>query len=411
MSPATVHPGAPNATYPQALYRYHAARADGSVERGTVGAESDDAARALLSARGLYPLTIAREASGKETRRRIPASELALGFRILATLLESGLPMGKALAALGDLVPESWRAGLSTIREAVREGQSLAAALAGSPLAVPEDVLGIVRAGEGGSGLARAVRRAAELLETRAATRAAVRSALAYPVVLALAGLGSLALLVGVVLPRFALILAVLGQALPPSTRLVLSATSAARTGAIPVLSILAIGYVLWRAWVAGTAGREQWHAWLLTLPVLGATRRSAATARASAALSALLESGIPVAPALLHAAGAAGDAAVTARLMRARELVVRGQRISAALGDTQAVTPTAIRLVRAGEETGQLAQMLGYAGRLEEERTRELVRGAVRLLEPALILSFGAVVALVAAALLQAMYSVRPTP
>jgi type II secretory pathway component PulF len=76
----------------------------------------------------------------------------------------------------------------------------------------------------------------------------------------------------------------------------------------------------------------------------------------------------------------------------------------------TAAATPTVVRLVRAGEESGRLAEMLNRAAVLETERARRLVTGAVRLLEPALILMFGGIVAFVAAALLQAVYSVRPT-
>jgi type II secretory pathway component PulF len=95
--------------------------------------------------------------------------------------------------------------------------------------------------------------------------------------------------------------------------------------------------------------------------------------------------------------------------LSAARELIVHGERPSVAFERTDSLTSTAVRLVRAGEESGRLARMLDHAALLEAARTEEAVRGAVRLLEPALILAFGGVVALVAAALLQAIYSIRP--
>jgi len=112
----------------------------------------------------------------------------------------------------------------------------------------------------------------------------------------------------------------------------------------------------------------------------------------------------------LTHAAQAAGDAAIQERILAARTSVVAGARPSAAFLTEHALTPIAARLVRAGEETGALATMLAHAARLEGERATQRVRAAVRLLEPALILTFGGLVALVAAALLQAIYSVRPT-
>ncbi|MGH7718680.1 MAG: type II secretion system F family protein [Gemmatimonadaceae bacterium] len=390
---------------------YRALRRDGVAERGSIRAESHEAAVAALSARGLFPLELAAEASAGERRASIPAGDLALGLRVLSTLLESGLPISRALAALEELVPASWRGAIPSLREAVREGKSLGAALGSCPIAVPPVVVGMVRAGEGGSGLALAVRRAAELMENTAAARASVRSALAYPILLAVAGVGSTALLVGVVLPRFATILSDLGQRLPPTTRLVLGAAELARVGALPALVALVMVSILWRAWVARDEGRRQWHELLLAVPVLGAYRRVAATARVASALSALLESGVPVATAIAHAARTADDAALEVRLRSARTAIVSGSSVASALSAHGAMTATAARLVKAGEESGRLAAMLAHAARLEGERATEMVKSAVRLLEPGLILVFGGLIALVAASLLQAVYAVRPAP
>jgi type II secretory pathway component PulF len=317
--------------------------------------------------------------------------------------------MARALAAMPELVPPAWQRALPAIQAAVREGASLGMALARSPLALPAVVLGIIQAGEAGSGAAPAVRRAAELTEQAAATRAAVLGALAYPAVLVVASTASVALLVGVVLPRFGAILVDLQQVLPPTTRLVLGMANVARAGALPVLLVGFISVLVGRSWTATDAGRSRWHGVLLRTPLLGTIRRAAATARIGAALSALLESGVPLAAGLLHAARAAGDAALAARLLVAREAIVTGERPSAALARADALTPIAIRLVRAGEESGQLAAMLAHIATLERERATRLIASAVRLLEPTIILAFGGLVGLVAAALLQAIYAVRP--
>lgn len=390
-------------------FRYRAARPDGTMELGEVRASSRESAVASLTDRGLFPMEVVARPALRMSRARLSASELALGLRLLANLLEADLPISRALSAFEDLAPLGWRPGMETIRSQVREGQTLATALAHSPLPIPSLVVGIIQAGEAGSGVAAAVRSAAQLTEHAAATRAAIRAALTYPVILACAGTASLALLVGVVLPRFAVILADLGQALPPITRFVLAAAGATRASALPVLLVIAALAVWWRSWTASEAGRSRWHAYLLTLPGIGTVRRAAATSRGCSAIAALLRSGVPIAGALHHAAAAAGDAAVSTRLLTAREQVVMGQRISRALEQADAFTPTAARLVRAGEETGRLAELLEHAARIERERAEDLTRAAVRLLEPALILIFGALVALVSAALLQAVYSVRP--
>lgn len=391
-------------------FAYRAARADGAMETGEVAAANRDAAVIALTSRGLWPMDVEVRRSVLGMRAGIPTAELALGIRVLATLLDSGLPIGKSLAAMPELAPPSWASALPEMEQGVREGASLAAVLERSALAVPPVVIGMIRAGEAGSGLAPAVRRAATLMEEATATRRAIRAALAYPIVLAAAGTASVAVLVGVVLPRFAAILGDLGQTLPSSTRVVLVASNVVRAGSLPAALSALIIWATWRAWVHTSTGAERWHGWLLRLPFVGAVRRSASTARACAALAALLESGVPLSIALSHGARASGDAAISARILAARAAIITGARPSTALGDTSAITGIATRLVRAGEETGSLAAMFAHAAKLEAERATERVRAAVRLLEPGLILVFGALVALVAAALLQAIYSVRPT-
>ena len=398
-------PGSPAAE----SYRYRAARSDGTLELGELRAGSREGAVAVLSARGLFPMEVSARPAVHARRARLSPSELALGLRVLASLLEAGLPMSRALAAFEDLAPPRWRPAMGPLREQVREGQSLAAAMSRSALEIPPLVVGIIHAGEAGSGVAKAVRSAAELTEQSAAVRATIRAALTYPAILAVAGAASIALLVGVVLPRFALILVDLGQALPPTTRFVIAAAAAVRSGALPGLVVFVALASLWRGWTRSDAGRAQWHSYLLSLPGVGTVRRAAATSRACAATAALLQSGVTISGALRHAAVASGDSAIAARLLAARERVVTGQRISRALAETDALTPTAVRLVGAGEETGRLADMLEHAARIERERAQDITRSAVGLLEPALILVFGAIVALVAAALLQAVYSVRP--
>lgn len=391
-------------------FTYRAAHRTGTLETGTVRAESAEAARELLFSRGLFPLEVRLERGREASRPRMSTADMALGLRVMATLLESGLPVARALAAMEDLVPAAWKAALPSLRESVRQGNSLGAALTAAPVGFPPLVVGLVQAGEAGSGLSAAVSRAAELTEQTAETRRAVRAALAYPMILAVAGMGSLVMLVGFVLPRFATVLEDLGQGLPPTARAVLGAAELARAGFIPGLFTLLIAVALWKVWTGTEEGRTRWHAFLLGVPMVGSIRRAGAIGRFCAALGALLESGVPIAPALSHATRATGDAALTGRILAAREQVVAGHAIATSLEAHDAATPTVIRLIRTGEETGRLAPMLAHAARIESDRAQQTVRSLVRVMEPAMILVFGGIVAFVAAALLQAVYSVRPT-
>ena len=393
----------------QAVFAYRAADASGAIERGVVDARSARDAREIIVSRGLYLLEIERREARSERREPLPVADLALGLRMLADLLESGLSMSRALHAFEELAPRGWRPALPHIRQSVREGRTFASALASAPIAIPGLVIGIAQAGEAGSGLGFAIRRAADLMEAAAEMRSSIRSALAYPIIVAAAGLVSVGVLMTVVLPRFARILADLGQTLPASTRIVIQSAAIVRASLIPATIAAVVGTAAWKAWVQTSSGRQSWHRLLLRLPLLGAVRRAAAVARMAHSLSALLESGVTVASALVLAGRATADAELEARLAAARASVNTGQPLSHALETNAAATPTVVRLVRAGEESGRLAAMLGHAAKIEQARADRIVRTAVRMLEPMLLLTFASIVAIIAAALLQAIYSVRP--
>jgi len=390
-------------------FAFTAVTATGALESGVVEATSREAAAALIGGRGGFPISVTPRTSRWLGTAAISAQDLALGLRSLATLIGAGIPLSRAFAVLDELAPPALKGALPDLRHRVEQGEPLAAALEASSLPFPAFVIGIIRAGEAGSGLAAGVERAAELLESQAAMRSALRNALAYPTMLAIGGGASVSLLIGVVLPRFAALLADYGQSLPFTTRLVLGLGLFARAALIPGLVLLAAGFVLWRRWVAEPSGAARWHAMLLAAPVLGPIRRSTAAAGACATLGALLEAGVPLPDALPHSGAATGDRAVAAALLAAQRRIETGDRISSALQITGTLTPTVIRLVRLGEETGRLPQMLVHAARIEAQQAQQLLQRAIRLIEPLLIVVFGGIVMIVAAALLQAMYGLRP--
>lgn len=390
-------------------FAYRAVRRDGSVETGMVAATTRDAAAAAIGRLGFFPIELT--AKPYSSRRPARPEDLAIGLRALATLLGGGVALARALAILEDLAPPAWLPALPGIRRRVEHGDGLAAALETSTLALPPHVIGLLEAGEAGSGLARAVESGAELLEARAATRAALRNALAYPAMLAVAGSLTVVLLVGVVLPRFAQLLVETGQALPLSTRLVLGLGTVGRLAFVPGLLTIGLGALLWQRWLSLPGNRVRWHRRLFAVPAVGSIRRAQASASACAVLASLLDAGVTVAAALPLGGRAAGDAALEESLAAARRRIAAGEGIASALQAEDALTPTANRLVRIGEETGRLADMLRHSARIDSSQALDRLHRLIRVLEPALILCFGGLVMVVAAALLQAMYGLRVAP
>jgi general secretion pathway protein F len=292
---------APRAT--NGTFRYRALDANGGEVSGVIAANSPDAALQSLSRRGLVAYEVRADRQLMRVRQRVSVGQLAFVLRILADLLEAGLPLSRALTALEEVAPSGIRSALPRVRQEVQEGKGLSAALMTALPDIPAIVGGIIRSGEAGSGIGFAVRRAAEMVDEAAAVRSMIRAALAYPMLLAGSGLAAVALLVTVVLPRFEVMFSDVGQTLPPTTRFVLGTARAAETTGPLVLLVAAGTFVMFWLWHSTEDGRRSWHQFLLAVPLLGSTRRSAATARTCAALAALLDAGVPLSGALVHAA------------------------------------------------------------------------------------------------------------
>jgi type II secretory pathway component PulF len=369
-------------------------------------AASEPAAAAVLSARGLYPVSVEASQPSGSFFRRASSRQLAMVFESLAAFVEAGVPLEKAIVATKRVASGQLRDSLGRVAQRVREGSSLGSALAAEGCFSPVTV-GLVRAGERGVGLGAALGQAAAQLEREAETEARVRTALTYPALLLVVGSGAIALIVLFVIPRFAALLGDLGQALPAATRLLLALSDGAREYGL-VLGAGGVGVAVIAA-RAINEHRPAWHGWLLQVPVVGALRLALASARASRTLGALLGSGTPALAALGIAREAAGDAAVAARMAAARSRVAEGQGLTAALEATGALTSSALQLAAIGEGSGRLPILLAKAAELDDDEAERRLKTLVALLEPGLILLFAGLVAFVAAALLQAVYALRP--
>jgi type II secretory pathway component PulF len=388
-------------------YAYRAAREDGAIITGAIEADSHNQASATLASRGLF--AIALSPAIEEHRAAASRRDLAIVFRGIAALVSSGVPLERAIAASEPLASGSLRETLTMARERLHAGAGFAHALAAGRGVIPGLVIGMIRAGERGSQLGTTLEQIAAHLEEEADLVARVRQALTYPLFLAVAGSASVVVITTVVVPRFAAILGDLGQQLPPATRLLLGLSQVLTRFWIPLLMIVVAA--TWGAieWIRRPGGRRQLEELALRLPFIGSVRRALATARVTRALGGMLRAGMPLLPALDAARDAAGDLAIAARLERSRERVVQGAPLAGALEREDALSPSALQLIKVGEASGRVGDMASNAGNLAAREAERRLRALVTVLEPALIVAFGGIVAFTAAALLQAVYSLRP--
>lgn len=387
-------------------FRYRALGNDGSKATGVIeGSDEPDAAQ-RLRAQGLHVLSL-RSSRRLRWSKGVSTGDLAAVLRGLSTLVDAGVPLDKALATTATTTAEPLRTALEDVRRRIREGGSLSDAMKHSPAVFPEALAGMLRAGERASQIDVALRQAADQIESESELRSDIRAALAYPTLILLVGLATLAVLGTVVIPKFAELLTAMEAEVPRSTRLVLVMGAALKRWGWVGLAAIIAGVIAWR--YADRSQRRRVHRVLLELPIVGALRLKLASARTCQALGSMLSTGMPILQALEAAEQAAGDHEVAGRLRQSRERLRRGEPLGRSLEAEKALAPLAIQLVTMGESTGRLSVLTTKAGEVLVTETRRSIRTLVSLLEPGMILLLGGAVGLMAAALLRAVYSIRP--
>ena len=399
------------------VFTYRAADARGQTVDGVMEAMDARAVVERLQRDDYYPISVAaqggRPALWSGGGRGVRQRDLLAFTQQLATLFEAGLPLDKALAVLEELAPNArLKAIVADLLHSVRGGASFSDALAKHhPRPFSRLYINMVRAGEKGGVLEVSLRRLAEFLEARAAFNEAVMSALAYPLVITTVGAGAIVFLMTFVIPRFASIFQDLGQTIPLPTQILLS-ISAALQSYWWVGALIALAAVLaWRVWTATPEGRRAADQALLGLPLVGALTMKVETARFARTLGTMLRSGVPVLGAMAVVGDMMSNQAVGLAVARLAEGVKRGGTIAAGMQQHGAFPALAVHMVRVGEETGRLEEMLLKVADTFETDVRTDLKRVLGLLEPAIILLMGVLVAFIVVAMLLAIFSINEMP
>ena len=400
------------------VFTYRAADRRGQTIDGVMEAVDARAVIERLRKEAYYPVKVAAQGEraplfslggGSRVRQR----DLLALTQMLATLFEAGLPLDRALSILEELAPSPRvRTILTDLLRSVRGGSSLSEALAKHhPRPFSRLYINMVRAGEKGGVLEVSLRRLAEFLEARAAFNEAVVSALAYPLVITTVGAAAIVFLMTFVIPRFATIFNDLGQAIPLPTQILMSAsetmTSYWWVGATAIMA----GVLAWRIWTGTPQGRASWDQFVLRLPIAGPLALKVETARFARTLGTMLKSGVPVLGAMAVVGDMMSNQSVGSAVARLADGVKRGGTIAVGMQEHTAFPALAVHMVRVGEETGRLEEMLLKVADTFETDVRSELKRVLGLLEPAIILGMGVLVAFIVVAMLLAIFSINEVP
>lgn len=392
-------------------YAYRAADRSGANRKGVIEASGAADARAQLRDQGLLPLSV--EPAGERRRAgglalptlrkgRITARQLATLTRQIATLVGSDIPVEEALrlVATQSEVP-AVTALLSSVRAAILDGRSFAAALGNHPRAFPEYYRASVAAGESSGKLTHVLNHLAEHVELRQANGQKLQLALLYPALLAAVSFGMMVLLMVYVVPDIVRVFVSRGAELPMLTRGLIAISAFLRDyGLVTLLGVAALLFLYLR-WLRVPANRLRLHkAFAERRPIRRFSRQFNA-ARFAGTLATLVESSVPLVEALHASAAVTPNRYVRERALNVAARVREGLSLRAAMAEAGVFPSMLVAIVASGESSGRLGTALGRAATELERELDALVATLVALVEPLVLLVMGGLVLLMVLAIL----------
>jgi general secretion pathway protein F len=398
-----------------AQFSYKAINRNGKPDNGVIEADGLELASRQLRSRGLTLLNLeAGSAGGSAAPLRAggkpPSRQNILSMTSeLAVLLRAGLPLDRALKILGEMSSQpQMSALLAELLNTVKGGKSFSQALQPHEKLFGTFYINMVRSGEAGGQFAEILQRLVEYLENAKTTRDSVVSALIYPATLLFVATLAIVGMLGFVVPQFETLFADMGEALPAITSMVIGAADFIKVYYWLIALLLAGAVIYFRRWIATEQGLTSLHAKMLKMPILGGIVFEFEVSKFARTAGTLLGNGVSLLKAISIAIDTVDNLVLKEALGVLLPAVKAGKRMSGALDDTGMFTPMVIQMIRVGEESGSLSEMLLELAKVFDSHVQSGVKRALALLEPVLILFMGFVIAFIIIAILMGILSVN---
>ena len=391
-------------------FTYKAVGRDGKAQQGVIEADALDLATRQLRARGLTPLKIVEGDGDADADAKPPTRQEVLSMTTeLSVLLRAGLPLDRALKVLIDMDGQPrMRAVLAELLKAVKGGKALSLALQPYDEIFGPFYLSMVRAGEASGQLSAVLERLVEHLESAKATRDSIVSALIYPAILLVVAVISVVVMLGFVVPQFETLFNDMGDALPGMTKAVIGAAEFIKAWGLLVGILVAVLALVVQRWAISPSGKSALDRRLLSLPIAGTIAFEYEMAKFARTVGTLLGNGVSLLKAIQIAIDTVGNLPLKEGLNVLPSAVKAGKRMSVALDEAEMFTPMVIQMTRVGEESGRLDDMMLELASVFEDHVASGVKRLLTLLEPLLILTMGAIIAVIIISILMGILSVN---
>jgi type IV pilus assembly protein PilC len=392
-------------------FRCRLVTAAGEIVEGTYAAENEARLRHDFETQGLHVLSLRKRTpltggSFLPKRRKVSHHEFLVFNQEFATLLKAGMPLVQSIDLLRhQVVNPVFRGVLDDVHEKVRGGVALSEAFADHGNLFPRVYTASLLAGERSGNLDAILRRYVVYEKVIDTVRRRTISALIYPVILIVLAIGLVGIIVLRVVPAFSEFYASFDAELPMSTRVILGVSSFAQQQYLLVTAIVVIGSAVFAAWIRRPGQRARFDRVVLSIPFIGATARKFVTAQMARTLATLLGGGIPLVNSMEVTARSVSNQHMANELDVVTQRVREGEGLAASLTARQVVPDVALKMIEVGEQTGSLQDMLSSLADFYDEEVETSVGRFVTVIEPALLVLMGLVIAVLVLALYMPLF------
>lgn len=370
----------------------------GEVVERTFVASDEASLRTELEQKGYYLFSVRRGLVLKELglgRPRVPTELLLVFCQELAALLKAGLPLVQSLEVMLERQRHPvFRASLEAVRDRVKSGTALSDAFRAERDLYPPMLSASLVAGERSGNLEGVVRRLAQYLRLNLSLKKKAISASVYPLMLFAMMFVLVSILVVIVIPKFQDFYKDFNVELPFITRVMMSGSTMVARNIVWILLAAVAVIVAGLAWLRREGSGVIVDRFLFRLPYLGGLMRMYATSQLARTLSALLSGGLPLVNAMDVASASVGNRAMAAGVAAATPQIREGRNLTSALESTGMLDNLALEMVKVGEQTGALADMLNAVADFYDEEIETRMAAVLALIEPIMLVCMAVIVA-----------------
>ncbi len=396
---------------------YRVKKGPDEVTTGTLEAETKQAAISKLSQMGYFPIDVSEVSAAEERAKgigyalfkKIGSRDLTTFTRQLSNLLGSGVTLLRALDVLADQTENRYLARIvRDIHDQVKDGKTLSQSLAGHPKIFSSVYVNMVGSGEVGGSLEDVLNRLADFAEKEDEVRTKIRTAMAYPILMAVVGVGTIIVLLAFVIPKLVTMFEDMGQILPLPTRILVSFSGWLTSYGWLALVLIFLIFFLARRRQRSPGGMLAIDRLKLKLPLLGELIRKGEIARFGRTLGTLLSNGVPILQSIDVVSQTMTNEVLRQEVKKLHTNVAQGLSLTKSIKESSQFPALVVNLVAVGEEGGLLENSLLRIAETYEREVDRAVKVTTSLLEPAMILVMGGVVGFIVISMLLPIFQIN---